>query len=297
MIVITTPTGNIGRQVLDNVLAGDRPVRVIVRDPDKLSDDVRDRVDVVTGSQGDPQVIDRALDGADTLFWLPPPVNADATTPEETFRGFTRPAAQAIGDRGVARVVTISALGRNTPLAGQAGLVTATLALDDLIAETGVAFRALTMPSFMDNIAWQAGLIRERGLFAGVIAPDRRLPIVATRDIAAVAARLLLDDAWSGQEEVPVIGPEDLSADDIVATMADVLSIPVRYQQISGETFREQQIGQGTPPAMAQALMEMMIAKDNGLDLGVERTPQHAVDTPTTFRTWCTEVLKPAVAA
>jgi uncharacterized protein YbjT (DUF2867 family) len=44
MIVITAPTGNIGHQVLANVLAGDEPVRVIVRDPAKLPAGVRDRV-------------------------------------------------------------------------------------------------------------------------------------------------------------------------------------------------------------------------------------------------------------
>jgi hypothetical protein len=46
---------------------------------------------------------------------------------------------------------------------------------------------------------------------------------------------------------------------------------------------------------MAQGMLDMMIAKDNGLDLGVARTPQHAIDTPTTFRQWCEDTLKPAV--
>jgi uncharacterized protein YbjT (DUF2867 family) len=72
MIVITAPTGNMGHQVLDNVLAGDQPVRVIVRDPAKLPADVRDRVEVIQGSHGDPQVVARAFDGADALFWLLP---------------------------------------------------------------------------------------------------------------------------------------------------------------------------------------------------------------------------------
>ena len=36
MIVITTPTGAIGRQVLDNVLASGEPVRVIARDPSRI---------------------------------------------------------------------------------------------------------------------------------------------------------------------------------------------------------------------------------------------------------------------
>jgi hypothetical protein len=44
-------------------------------------------------------------------------------------------------------------------------------------------------------------------------------------------------------------------------------------------------------------MLDMMIAKDNGLDLGVARTPQHAIDTPTTFWQWCEDTLKPAVQA
>lgn len=295
MIVITTPTGNVGRQVLDNVLADGRPVRVIVRDPAKLAPEIRDRVDVVHGSQGDAQVIGRALDGADTLFWLPPP--GAAATLEESFVGITRPAAVAIREQGVTRVVSVSALGRNTSHADHAGHVTGSLAMDDLIASTGVAFRALAMPSFMDNLLWQASLIKAQGLIANVVAPDRRSPTVASRDIAAVAGRLLLDDAWTGQEEVPVLGPQDLSFDEMAATISEVLETPVRYRQIPGETFKEQQISHGMPDEMAQSLLDMMIAKNNGLDDGVTRTPQHAVETPTTFRSWVSEVLKPAVAA
>ena len=37
MIVITAPTGQIGHQVLDNVLNSDEPIRVIVREPSTTS--------------------------------------------------------------------------------------------------------------------------------------------------------------------------------------------------------------------------------------------------------------------
>ena len=33
MIIITTPTGAIGHQVLEHVLRGEEPIRVIARDP------------------------------------------------------------------------------------------------------------------------------------------------------------------------------------------------------------------------------------------------------------------------
>ena len=296
MIVITAPTGNIGHQVLDGVLAGNQPVRVIVRDPAKLPADVRGRVEVVQGSHGDPQVIARAFDGAQALFWLLP-TDRQAASPDEAYSGFTRPAAEAIRSHGVNRVVDVSALGRGTPYAGQAGLVTASLAMDDLIASTGVAFRALTMPSFMDNLLRQVRAIKEQGMFSDTVSPGRKQPTVATRDIAAVAARLLLDDTWTGQAEVPLLGPEDLSGDDMAAIISEVLGTPVRYQQTPAQALKDRLTSFGASSAMAQGMLDMMIAKDNGLDNGVARTPQNAIDTPTTFRQWCEETLEPAVKA
>lgn len=296
MIVITAPTGNIGHQVLDNVLAGDQPVRVIVRDPARLPAGVRDRVEVIQGSHGDPQVVTRAFAGADAVFWLLP-TDLRAASVDDAFAGFTRPAAEAMRDQGVKRVVGVSALGRGTAYAGRAGLVTGSLAMDDLIAGTGVAFRALAMPSFMDNLLRQAQMIKEQGVFADIVSPDRKLPVVATRDIAAVAARLLLDTAWAGQEEVPVLGPEDLSNDDLAAVASDVLETPVRYRRIPAQEFTDRLTGHGVSGAMAQGMLDMMIAKDNGLDNGVARTPRNAIDTPTTFRQWCEDTLRPAVRA
>lgn len=151
MIVVTTPTGMIGRQVLDNLLAADAPVRVIVRDASRLAPSMRGLVDIVEGSHGDAATVDRAFDGAEAVFWLPPP-NPRAVSLEAAYLDFTRPACPALERHGVARVVAVSALGRGTDMAARAGHVTASLAMDDMIAETGVHFRALTMPSFMDNV-------------------------------------------------------------------------------------------------------------------------------------------------
>jgi uncharacterized protein YbjT (DUF2867 family) len=297
MIVITAPTGNIGHQVLDRVLsAGRAPVRVVVRDPGKLPDAVRERVEVVAGSHGDPAVLDAAFAGAEAVFWLLPP-DRRAATADDAYSGFTRPAAEALRAHAVPRVVDVTALGHGTPWAGRAGHVTASLAMDDLIAGTGAAFRALALPGFMDNLLRQTRSIKEQGTFVDVLPADLRLPAVATRDIAAVAARLLLDGSWAGQERVPLLGPEDVSYADMAAVVSDVLGTPVSYRRIPQEALQEHLIGAGLSQGMARAMLEMMTAKENGIDAEVVRTPQHALDTPTTFRQWCEEVLRPAVLA
>jgi uncharacterized protein YbjT (DUF2867 family) len=290
MIVITAPTGSIGHQVLENLLDSGEPIRVIARDPSRLSSQARGRVEVVQGSHGDSDVVNQAFAGADSVFWLVPP-DPHAASVEAAYVDFTRPACDAFKSQKVKRVVGVSALGRG--VATNTGLVSASLAMDDLIASTGVSYRALTMPSFIDNILRQVEAIKNQGMFFSPISGDRKLPTCASRDIASVAAALLLDHAWSGQGSVAVLGPEDLSHDDMAQIMSEVLGKPVRFQQIPGEAFKATLTGHGMSEAMAQGTLDMMAAKNEGLDNAEPRTPQST--TPTSFRQWCEEVLKPAV--
>jgi uncharacterized protein YbjT (DUF2867 family) len=294
MIVVTAPTGLIGHQVLENLLDSNEPVRVIVRDSCRLPAGARERVEIVRGSHGEAEVVTPGFAGADAVFWLVPP-DRHADSVEAAYMDFTRPACDAFKRHEVQRVVGISALGRGTAVARHAGLVTASLAMDDLIASSGVSYRALTMPSFMDNLLRQAGSIKNRGVFVTPISGDRKLPSCATRDIAAVAARLLLDESWSGAGHVAVLGPEDLSFNDMAQIMSDVLGRPVRYQQIPAQALKDRLTGSGMSDAMAQGTVDMMVAKDQGLDNAEPRTPKST--TPTSFRQWCREILKPAVLA
>jgi uncharacterized protein YbjT (DUF2867 family) len=292
MIVTTTPTGQIGHQVLRNLLDSGEALRVIDRDPSRIPAGIRQHIEVIGGSHGDPDVVDEAFAGADAVFWLAPP-DPRAESVEAAYVGFTRPAAEAFKRHAVKRVVGISALGRGTPWAAHAGYVTGSLAMDDLIASTGVSYQALTMPSFMDNILRFAAPIRNDGVFFAPIAGDRRLPICATRDIAATAARLLLDDSWDGVGHVAVLGPEDISYNDMAGIISEVLGHPVRFQQIPGEALKQRLLQAGTSEAMAQGVADMWAAKASGLDNAEVRTPEST--TPTKFREWCEEVLKPAV--
>ena len=294
MIVITTPAGQIGRQVLGNLLQSGERLRVIARDPSQLPAEVRDDLDIIEGSHGDAAVADKAFAGADAVFWVTP-VDRRAPSVEAAFAGFTRPAAEAFTRHGVGRVVGVSMLGRGTPWAAQAGLVTGSLAMDDLIAASGVAYRALTNPYFMEDTARQAESIKNQSLFTAPIAGDRKRPAVATRDIAAAASRLLLDASWTGAGEVPLLGPEDLSYNDMAQIMSQVLGTDVRFQQITFDAYKDRFIRLGTSDAMAQGYTDMARAKNEGLDNGVRRTPQNS--TPTSFRQWCEEVLKPTVAS
>src|SRR5260221_7818889 len=202
MMVITGPSGLIGHQVLETLLDSGEALRVISRDRCGIPASARERVQVIEGSHGDPAVVDAAFAGADAVFWLTPP-DPRAPSIDAAYVDFTRPAADAFKRHGVGRVVGVSALGRGTVWAGHAGYVTASLAMDDLIASTGVAYRALTNPSFIDNILRQAEPIKTKGMFSLPIPGDLKQPSCATSDIASAAAHLLLDNCCRGASRVP----------------------------------------------------------------------------------------------
>ncbi len=291
MIVITTPTGDIGARVLDHVLDAGRDVRIVVRNVSSLPDGLRKRVEVVEGSHADRDVIEPALSGAQSVFWLPPG-SPSSPSAKAAYVEFSRAFCDVLPPSTVTHVVGISALGRGWT--EPAGHVTASLRMDDMIGGTGINYCALTCASLMDNILRQAESIREAGVFYQPTPGDLKLPHVAKSDVAAAAARLLLAPDWQGVAELPLYGPEDLSFEEMAATMSDVLGRPIRFEEMSMAQLEEMAKAIGASEGMARSMVLMFTAKNDGMDTMTR--PVARDDTPTTFRQWCEAELRPAIA-
>ncbi|MEU6769740.1 NAD(P)H-binding protein [Streptomyces sp. NPDC046759] len=294
MILLTTPTGQIGSRVLDSLLdSGDAagPVRVIARDPARLSPRVRARVEAVPGSHADPDVAAKACAGVDRVFWLVPPTQV-VDSLEGHFEDFTRPLVDAIESQGVERVVGVSTLGRG--VAENAGHISVTLAMDDVIRATGVHHRALCPPYLMENLLRQVPSIRDGGVITMATRGDRVLRTCTTRDIGDTAARLLLDDSWTGQADVPVVGPDELTPQGMARIVSEVLERPVLFQETGPEDHKAALLRHGASEAAAQGLTDMVraLGAQGFYGAAAPSTPGTA---PTGFRQWCEEVLRPAV--
>ncbi|WP_037682232.1 NAD(P)H-binding protein [Streptomyces griseus] len=292
MIVVTTPTGQIGREVVARLLdapQGSPSVRVIVRDPAALAPEVRGRVEVVQGSHADPAVLKEACQGADRVFWLVPP-HPGADSVEGHFQAFTEPLCEVIESQGLERAVAVSTLGRG--IARNAGLISVGLAMDEAIAATGVHYRALCPPSLMENELRQVASIRDAGVFSTSLVPDRVLRLCATRDIGATAARLLLDDSWTGQEDVPLVSPDDLTPEGMAGVLSEVLDRPVRVEFTTTAELRARWVRFGASEAWVRGFADMVDAQNAQGFYGASQ-PSTPGTAPTTFRQWCEEVFKP----
>lgn len=283
MIVITAPTGDIGTQVTEHILRSGMPFRVIARDPSELPKQVTDSADIVEGSHSNREALERAFEGAKALFWLAP---SDPTAPdaEAAYVDFSEAAAQLLPSSGISHVVSISALGRGWP--DDAGHASASIRMDDMLRATGVNYAALACASLMSNVLRQADVIRETGAFYYPAPADLKLRHIAPEDVAKVSARLLLDASWSGFREVPMIGPEDLTFDKMATILSTVVGREVNYVEISMAEMKEIMLQNGASEGMALAMIEMLKAKNAGLDQTAERTAEDIANSPTNFRAW-----------
>jgi uncharacterized protein YbjT (DUF2867 family) len=289
MIVVTGATGKIGSRLVPRLLETEEPVRVVARDASKLPSATRARVDVVEGSLEDPSVIDQALRGARAVFWLVPSPYA-APDVADHYRRLTKTLAAAIRKHGPSHVVAVSSIYRD-PEHRFGGAVPVTV-MDDEIDATGVAYRALLSATHMENLLRQRDAIRQ-GTFSVPIDPDVALPMVSTDDLGDLAARLVVDPQWTGSERPAALGAEDLSHNDLASIMSESLGTRISFEPMSGETFVGLMVARRASEASARWLLRMFEEAAAAPCGGVCRAAANT--TPTTFRRWCDEVLKPAL--
>ncbi|AHG92943.1 NmrA family protein (plasmid) [Gemmatirosa kalamazoonensis] len=107
------------------------------------------------------------------------------------------------------------------------------------------------------------------------------------RDIAAVAARTLLDDRYAGGDHV-LTGPESLSQAAQVHAIGDAIGRPLRFEELSPDEFRRA-TADAWPPGVAEMLLGAW-----GAGLGrpafVTSAVEEMVGTPArTFHQWAVE--------
>ncbi len=290
MIVVTTPTGQIGSKVLEKLLKTNEKLRVIVRDPSKISDDAKRKVEIIQGSLDDFKTVSKAYEGADELFFVVPP-SMQYTDVNEYYLNFSKVTCDAIRQQNVKRVVYVSGTGLGYER--KAGPVSASYLVEQALKTIGIATRILHCGTFMENLLHSVQSIKFRNQFATSVPPDIKAPWVATKDIADAAIHLLLDKTWQDQDSVGVLGPEDLSYSEIAKIIGSVIGKEVQYESISSEALKTTMVQYGATEAAAQGLVDIYSSMKNGVFNKLQRTPKSS--SPTSFRKWCEEVFKPMI--
>lgn len=274
-VLVTGATGRVGRAVVAELLGAGVPVRALTRRPEMAG--LPPIVDVVAGDLTVPDSLDSALQGVGAAFllWTAPPATAAAVI--ERLASQTR------------RVVFLSSPHRTLhPFFQQPNPAARFHAeVERLIAAAGLESTFIRPGMFASNAQdWWGPTIRDGGVVRWPYGAAETAPI-DERDVAAVAARALYEDGYTGGGYV-LTGPESLSQAEQVSVIGGVLGRQIRFEELSPEEFRAETAGVWPGP-----VVDMLLAAW-GATIGhpafVTTTVAEVLGRPPrTFREWASD--------
>jgi len=280
-IAVMGASGNIGSKVTEHLLAGGHTVRAIGRSAEKLAGLKARGAEVVPGDAADEAFLTRAFTGADGALTLvptdlgSPDVRADMERVGTSIAG-------AIAKSGVRHAVAISSLGGERP--SGTGPIAGLHAQEERLKRlTGTNVLVLRPGFFFENFLHSLDLIRHQGINGGGAAGRTTLPMIATQDIAAFAARALAARDWSGFQVRELLGQRDLSFDEATRIIGAKIGKPdLAYVQFPYADYSAALQQAGASKSVADAYAEMEKAFDDGIVKSIEGR-NAANTTPTAF--------------
>jgi uncharacterized protein YbjT (DUF2867 family) len=240
-ILVIGATGNVGRNVISELIAANTRVRALTRNPDSAN--LPSQVEIVRGDLTVPDTLAGPLDDVDAVFlvWTAP---ATASAP-----------ALARIAKHVPRVVFLSSPHQTAhPFFQQPNPVATMHAeIERLIETSGLQWTFLRPGMFATNgLFWWAPQIRAGNIVRWPYAEAPTAPI-HERDIAAVAARILCEEGHGGKDYV-LTGPQSLSQFEQVKIIGEVIGRSLRFEELSPDEARRELL-----PLMPLPVIDMLL--------------------------------------
>ena len=277
--VITGATGNTGKPITLGLLEKGHKVRIISRSAEKAKELTDKGAELFPGDTCDRELLINAFTGADAVYAMLP---FDAAAPDYTASQVQHATviADAIKATGVKNLVMLSSVGAHLPEG--AGVVQG-LQKAEVIFNTIDGLNALYLRAgyFMENTLMQAGAIKFMGAMGSPVLGDLKIPMVATRDIAAAALGYLLDLSFTGKNVGYVLGQRDVSYNEIAGIYGKVIGKPdLKYYTGTYEEGKQAMLQMGMGESVVNKLIEFIRAMNEGHALGdAKRTPANTTPT------------------
>jgi len=158
-------------------------------------------------------------------------------------------AARAAGVRHIVKVSAFAATPRSRAPIGRWHYQ-----IEQEMEGSGMAWTILRPHHFMQNLLAQAEYVIKDGTVFSA-SGDGKIPYVDGRDVAAVAARILIaPDDHRGKVYV-LTGSEALSYRQAAAIISTVIGKPVRFVDETQEEARARRVREGIPPAVIESIL------------------------------------------
>lgn len=284
MIVITGASGHTGRALAEHLLDAGLPVRLVVRQAEKVQDLVARGAELALGEIEDVPFLTQAFTGAAAVYALIPP-KWDVVDWRPWQRTIGEGLAMALSGAKVPKVAVLSSQGAH--LAEGTGPVAGLYDFEQLLQGLpGLDVLTLRPAYFMENLYAQLPLVQAMGNLGSAIKGDLPFPMIHTRDIAAAAAQRVAALDWQGFEVQDLGGPREVSMNEVAALLGQALGRPELGYLTFGYADAAQGMRQaGMPATIAEGYVELSRSINEGR-LYSDYQRNAANSTPTTIESF-----------
>jgi uncharacterized protein YbjT (DUF2867 family) len=252
VITITGSTGTIGSELVWLLSRAGVDVRAVHRDVRKTR--ALANVTWVNADLADVRRLPVALDGTRRLFLL--------TSNEPDFARIQIDVVHAAERLGVEHVVKLSALGASDH--SQSAIGREHWAVEQALVNSRLRWTMLRPHAFMQNwLGDVAESVRAEGVIYAPIG-EGRVPFIDTRDIAAVAAEVLLHTDDHVGKKYFLTGGEAVGYGDVAAALSEATGRSVTYRPISMEEARSRAAARGVAAAAIDAQLAIAAYQKEG---------------------------------
>jgi len=233
VILVTGATGNVGSETVRLLADQKHPVRALVRDPTRLQ---LAGVEVVTGDFDDPDSLDAAMHGIDTVVLVSPAI------PRQEIEVIDI-AARA----GVSHIIkATSKASADSPVERRRGQAK----IEQHLQASGLAWTLLRSNAYLQNLVALAPIVKQTSGFV-MSAGEGQVGMVDARDVATVAATIAAaPTAHAGATYWPT-GPALITYTDVANELSAALGHPIEYRRISPDQHRDMMVRAGVPDPVA----------------------------------------------
>jgi len=252
-IVVTTPTGQIGNKLANLLLDRKSDVTVIARHPEKVKTLASRGAKVIAGEHSDTAILEQAVRGADALFWLTPS-EMTSRDPLGVARRMAEAGASVIRKHPDLHVVQLSSAGAFLP--SGTGPIVGLHETEEKFRAAGKNIVSLRPNEFMENLFFSLPTIIAQDSIYTSISGSVTAPMIATQDIAEIAAEYLLNPI-DGHHVIDIVGPQEISFDEQARIAGQAIGKNVRVVTVPGDKLKVAMTQAGMSPEMAALLVEM----------------------------------------
>ena len=256
MFVVAGVTGHTGKVVAETLLAQSLPVRVIVRDAKKGEAWRAKGAEVAIAELKDVNAMTQALRGASGAYLLSPPA-MEITDVEKHGREMAAALKAAILESGVPHVVFLSSVAAHLP--SGTGPIIGVRIIEQALTGLKAHVTFLRAGYFMENLLANLHPMKEQGMLPAMFNGERKLEMVATADIGAVAAELLRAGK-AAPKVVELSGPAPSTLAQAAKAFSVTLKKPINLAPVPTEAQVGVLMGVGLSETWAKAYTEMNAA-------------------------------------